>query len=166
MVTVITGGRIERPISVVQSHFVDFEHHVRQKVHPGLALRILSQERGEQRIEQTVKMLGLTLKDELVVRQLPDGSVLETVVAGTNLGGSIHIGFREDGTNATFVYLTVRVPAEGWKARVAPLLKVGLLLAANQTLAEDRRDLEAGNYYPKMSEVTVEPLRTRSTLAT
>jgi hypothetical protein len=114
---------------------------------------VLERQPDYQRIRQKSRLLGIPMVDETLVRQTADGSVRTEVVRGPNAGGTIHISFRPDGPDATFVYATVQLPLAGWKRRLEPLFALALGRLTEQTLAEDRFDLEIRGYAPPRLEL-------------
>jgi hypothetical protein len=143
---VSASTRIARPIDVVRRHFSDVDHHVRNPVHPAVVFTPLADSGEERRFRKTIRVLGIPIVDEVVLRRQTDGSITEDSVAGPNTGMRMISSFRPDGPDLTTTTLTVEMPVPGLKKLVAPLLRSFVLRRLQQALEEDRRDLESGHY--------------------
>ena len=140
------SGHIARPIDVVRRHFSDVDHHARNPVHPGVAFTPLADSGHERRFRKTIRILGIPVVDEVVLRRRADGSITEDSVAGPSTGMRLVSRFRADGPEITATTLTVEMPVRGLKRLAAPLLKRFVLRRLTKALDEDRRDLESGRY--------------------
>ena len=137
---------IARPIEVVRRHFTDVEHHTRNPVHPDVVFTPLADSGQDRRFRKTIRVLGIPIVDEVVLRRQADGSITEDSVAGPNTGMRLVSRFRADGPDRTDTILTVEMPLPGLKRLVAPLLRRFVLRQLTKALDEDRRDLESGRY--------------------
>ena len=137
---------IARPIDVVRRHFSDVDHHTRNPVHPDVAFTPLTDSGHERRFRKTIRILGIPVVDEVVLRRQADGSITEDSVAGPSTGMRLVSRFRADGPDLTATTLTVEMPVRGLKRLAAPLLKRFVLRRLTKALDEDRRDLESGQY--------------------
>jgi hypothetical protein len=146
VVIVSASTHIARPIDVVRRHFTDVDHHVRHRVHPDVAFTPLADSGDECRFRKTIRILGIPVIDEVVLRRQADGSITEDSVAGPSTGMRLVSRFRADGPDLTATTLTVEMPLPGFKRLVAPLLRRLVLRRLIRALDEDRRDLERGQY--------------------
>jgi hypothetical protein len=137
---------IARPIDVVRRHFSDVEHHMKNRVHPDVEFTLLSAPEGERRFRKTVRVLGIQVVDQVVLRRQPDGSITEDSVAGPNTGMRLISCFRADGPECTATTLTVQMPVRGLRWLVVPWLRILIVRRLTKALDEDRRDLEGGRY--------------------
>ena len=138
--------RIARPLEIVARHFGDVDHHARNRVHRGVEFLPLADSGDERRFRKTVRLLGIPIADEVVLRRLPDGSVREDSVAGPGAGTRFVSSFRADGPALTSTTLTVEIPVPGLKRLAVPLLRRWARRQLVRALDEDRRDLEDGRY--------------------
>lgn len=139
---------IARPIPVVRLHFGDVEHHVANAVHPDVEFMPLPAPDGERRFRKTVRVLGVRVDDEVVLRRQPDGSITEDTIAGPNKGMRLVSSFRAEGPERTVTTLTVELPLRGLRRLFVPWLRRLLARRLSKGLEEDRRDLEGGRYHP------------------
>ena len=146
LLEVSVSMRIGRPIDVVRRHFMDVDHHVKHLVHPGVEFTPVAQSEDECRFRKTIRIAGLPVADEVVLRRQPDGSVTEDSIAGPSKGMRLTSRFREDEPDQTLTTLTVEMPVPGVKRLLAPLLRRMVLRRLTTALDEDRRDLENGRY--------------------
>ena len=137
---------IARPIDVVRRHFSDVEHHMRNRVHPDVAFTPLADSADQLRFRKTIRVLGIPVVDEVVLRRQPDGSITEDSVAGPSTGMRLVSRFRAAGPDLTATTLTVEMPVRGLQRLAAPLLRRLVLRRLTKALDEDRRDLEGGRY--------------------
>ncbi len=146
VLVVSASGDIARPIDVVRRHFSDVEHHTRNRVHPDVAFTLLSDSGDECRFRKTIRIFGIPLVDEVLLRRQVDGSITEDSVAGPSSGMRLVSRFRAAGPDLTATTLTVEMPVRGVKRLAAPLLRQLVLRRLIKALDEDRRDLEGGRY--------------------
>ncbi len=137
---------VARPVEVVRAQFVDMAHHARTGVHAALAFSDVRTEGPVCRLTARRRVLGMTQVDEIEVERFASGDSELRSVAGANAGLVIRQRFEAQGPGATRVSLRVELPARGWKALLAPLLKLGLRQDTRTALEEDRRDLEERGY--------------------
>lgn len=146
VLVVSASTHIARAIDVVRRHFSDVEHHMRNPVHPGVEFTPLAASEGECRFRKTIRILGIPIADEVVLKRQPDGSITEDSVAGPSRGMRLVSSFHADGPQRTATTLTVQMPMRGLKWRATPWLRVLIARRLTRALEEDRRDLESGRY--------------------
>jgi hypothetical protein len=146
VLVVSASTRIARPIDVVRRHFTDVDHHARNRVHPDVEFTPLSDSGEVRRFRKTIRILGIPVVDEVVLRRQPDGSITEDCVAGHSAGMRLVSRFRADGPELTATTLTVQMPVRGLKRLAAPWLRFVIARRLSKALDEDRRDLEGGRY--------------------
>jgi len=146
VLVVSASTHIARSIDVVRRHFGDVEHHARNAVHPDVTFTPLADSRDERRFRKTVRILGIPVVDEVVLRCQVDGSITEDSVAGLSTGMRLVSRFRAEGPDVTGTTLMVEMPVRGLKRLAAPLLRRLVLRRLTKALEEDRRDLESGRY--------------------
>src|SRR5262245_46101203 len=87
VLVVSASAHIARAIDVVRRHFSDVEHHMRNPVHPGVEFTPLHPDaEGECRFRKTIRILGIPIVDEVVLKRQPDGSITEDSIAGPSTG--------------------------------------------------------------------------------
>jgi polyketide cyclase/dehydrase/lipid transport protein len=140
------SARIARPIEVVRRHFMDVEHHRANGIHPAIEFTLLPSagSPNEVRHRRKTHMMGVPLVDEVVSRRQPDGSVIESFVAGDSAGTKVT--FRFEGSDETEVTMTVELPLAGIRRLAAPIVRRLTQRRMIKALDEDRRDLEEGEY--------------------
>src|SRR6185295_7161887 len=146
VLVISASTHIARAIDVVRRHFSDVEHHVKNRVHPNVECTPLGDSEGECRFRKTIRILGIPIVDEVVLKRQPDGSITEDSVAGPSTGMRLVSTFRADGPDLTATTLTVEMPVPGLKRLAAPVLKRFVHRRLTKALDEDRRDLESGRY--------------------
>ncbi len=146
VVTVQGEKLIARPLAVVQSQFVDMQHHASTGVHADLAVSNVRPQPGGCRFTGRRRVLGLRQEDEIEVVRGADGSSTLRSLAGSNAGLLIRQQFESVDPGRTRVRTTVELPVRGVLALFAPLLRVGLKRDLAIALEEDRRDLEERGY--------------------
>src|SRR4029077_4209244 len=144
LLVVSASTHIARPIDVVRRHFSDVDPHARSRVLPGVAFTPLPDSGDQRRFRKTIRILGIPVVDEVVLRRQADGSITEDSVAGPSTGMRLFSRFRADGADLTATTLTVEMPVRGLKRLATPLLRRFVLLRLTKALDEDRRDLEGG----------------------
>lgn len=137
---------IDRPIDEVRRQFCDMTYHVATNVHPDLRFTIHSTEGEHCAFRREITLAGMHQTDEVVSTLLPDGTLQSDVVSGMNTGGRLAVSFQENGPASTRLSAVLTIPANGLRALVAPLIGVAAQRALEKGFAEDKRDLEAGNY--------------------
>ena len=119
---------------------------MKNPVHPDVEFTLLRDVEGECRFRKTIRILGLPIVDEVVLRRQPDGSITEDSVAGPSTGMRLVSSFRVDGPERTATTLTVEMPVRGLKRLAVPWLRLLIARRLTRALDEDRRDLEGGRY--------------------
>ena len=145
-INVEVQATIRRPLAVVSRQFGDMRHHERHRVHPDISVTVLSEEGGDCRFRQEVRLLGMLQSDEIVQHRNADGSLSSEVVTGANKGLRIHQGFAPVGADATLVTFRAEAPATGIKRWLKPLFEMAIRKAVKKGLEEDRIDLEERGY--------------------
>ena len=140
--------RIGRPLAEVQAQFADVAHHQAVAPHKGVTFRVLEDSADSCEYEQVTRVGPVRSRQRFVLdrtaAEYPSEQV-NRIVAGPFHGGSITFAFRADG-DETVVTATVRHDP-GRLARLAsPVLRRVLSRSLAAALAEDRTDLESGNY--------------------
>ena len=133
---------IKRPLGVVSRQFGDIRHHANDRVHPDITFTVFSEEGGECRFRQQVKLVAMLQTDEVVQHRNADGSLLWEIVDGANRGMRIHQRFEPAGPQATLVTFRADAPATGVKRLLAPLFRIAIRKAVEKGFEEDRIDLE------------------------
>jgi hypothetical protein len=146
VLVISASTHIARAIDVVRRHFSDVEHHVRNRVHPNVEFTPLGDSEGECRFRKTIRILGIPIVDEVVLKRQPDGSITEDSVAGPSTGMRLVSTFRAAGPEWTATTLTVQMPLRGLKRLAAPWLRLQIARRLSRALEEDRCDLEGGRY--------------------
>ncbi|MFA6313293.1 MAG: hypothetical protein WCV99_13010 [Sterolibacterium sp.] len=146
VVTVQSEKLIARPIAVVQSQFVDMQHHASTHVHADLDVSNVRPQEGGCRFTGRRRVLGMRQEDEIEVLCGADGSSTLRSLSGSNAGLLISQKFESVDTGSTLVRTTVELPVRGLLILLAPLLRVGLKRDLAIALEEDRRDLEERGY--------------------
>ena len=132
---------------VVRAHYGDLQHRLDARVHPGERLRLLAPGPGGPRFERGVRRGWRVQRDVVERHHRPDGSIVDTVVAGPNWGRSISARFwrrNEDGRPGTLVELTVTQPLPLIGRLVARWTRRRLGHELRQAAAEDKADVERG----------------------
>jgi hypothetical protein len=146
VLVISASTHIARAIDVVRRHFSDVEHHVRNRVHPNVEFTPLRNSEDECRFRKTIRILGIPIVDEVVLKRQPDGSTTEDSVAGPSTGMRLVSSFSAAGPARTATTLTVQMPMRGSKRLAAPWLRLLIARRLSKALEEDRRDLEGGRY--------------------
>ena len=141
---------IEAPLSVVQAHFADLEHHIDNAVHPALHLELLSRDASGARFVREVRRLGVRQRDVFERRIMLDGSIVDRTVAGFNKGGSLCFHFEPETVAdrpGTRVEVTVRLPLPPFIGLlVKPLLQARVRRELRLAASEDRHDIVERGY--------------------
>ncbi len=146
VLVVSASTHIARAIDVVRRHFSDVEHHVRNRVHPGVVFTPLPDSEGECRFRKTIRILGVPIVDEVVLKRQPDGSITEDSVAGPSTGMRLVSSFHADGPQRTATTLTVHMPVRGSKWLAVQWLRLLIARRLARACDEVLRDLEGGRY--------------------
>lgn len=133
---------------VVRAHYADLQHRLDARVHPRERLRLLAPGPGGPRFERAVRRGWRTQRDLVERRHAPDGSIVDTVVAGPNWGRSTSARFwrrNEDGRPGTLVELTVTQPLPLLVRLLARWTRHRLARELRESAAEDKADVERGH---------------------
>lgn len=146
--TVIIQGEklISRPLTVVQSQFVDMVHHASTRVHAGLEVTNVRPHNGGCLCTGRRRIFGILQEDEFEVMRLVDGSSTLRSLSGSNVGLLITQTFESLAADRTCVRITVELPVKGPLALLVPLVRMNLRRALTKALEEDRIDLEQRGY--------------------
>ena len=139
-------GVINRPVDEVRSQYYDMHYHAQTNVHPEIRFTVHSTNGTNCAYTQEISLAGLRQADEIVNTVLPDGSLQSDFVAGMNKGGRLLITFSSQGADKTRVASLLTVPVSGPKLLIAPILSIASQAALNKAFAQDKHDLESGNY--------------------
>jgi hypothetical protein len=136
---------VNRPVEIVRSHFLDFEHHIRADVHRSISYTLLGSQGDQRKVRQQFKVLGLPKSDEILVAPTAEGDVLQTFEKGEFAGGTLLFRFTPLPEGGTRITARLDVPLRGINVLMAPLLPkiVGGLVEGG--LEEDRLDLQTYN---------------------
>lgn len=140
------SGIINRPIDEVRAQFSDMPYHVAQNVHPDIKFTLYENAGDTCRFKEEITVAGMRQIDEIVNTVLPNGDLRSDYVGGMNKGGTLVISFIDNGATSTTVSADLRIPVRGVKTLVAPILGLGAQAALAKAFAQDKRDLESGNY--------------------
>jgi len=146
VVSVQAEKLIARPIGVVQSQFVDLQHHAATGVHADLDVSNVRPQEGGCRFTGRRRVLGLRQEDEIEVLRDADGNSTLRSLSGSNAGLLISQKFESVEPGRTRVRTTVELPVRGFLVLLTPLLRAGLKRDLATALEEDRRDLEERGY--------------------
>src|SRR5262245_6812979 len=113
VLVVSASMHIARAIDVVRRYFRDVEHHMRNRVHAAVELTPLHDAEGECCLRKSIRILGVPIVDEVVLKRQPDGSITEDSVAGPSAGMRLVSSFLADGPQRTMTTLTVQMPVRG-----------------------------------------------------
>ena len=147
--------RIQAPPEAVRSQFADLYHHIETNVHPKLKFEVLVQEPRRARFAQEVKLLGMKQRDIFERTIDEDGTIHDVSVEGFNKGGSLDFVFSPvpaEGTDATAVDITIRLPVPRLMGWLAPLLKSQVTREVTAAALEDKYDLEQRGYRPAVAQ--------------
>lgn len=138
--------RIERPAELVKQHYRDVDHRIRNNVHPDIRYQWEPGALGQRKIRTTFQILGVLQHDVSLLEDAEDGSVVLRCVEGTNADMVMVHRFVPLGPNATEVQVTADTPATVARRLLGPLFVSGARQVLRKTLAEDKRDLEGGDF--------------------
>ncbi len=140
------SGVIDRPIDEVRAQFADMQYHVDQNVHPDIKFTLYENAGSTCRFKEEITVAGMRQVDEILNTVLPNGDVHSDYIGGMNKGGTLLVSFAHASLNSTRVSAELRIPLHGMKALFAPVLGLGAQAALAKAFAQDKRDLETGNY--------------------
>ncbi len=130
---------------VVRARYADLQHRQDARVHPRERIRLLPPSPTGPRYERILRG-GWRPQRDLFERQYrPDGSVVDTCVAGSNWGRAITARFwrRNDERPGTLVELTVTQPLRPLVGGLlARWIRGRILRELRETAGEDKADVE------------------------
>jgi hypothetical protein len=148
--------RIKSALSRVREQYKDIDHHIRNNVHPSIHYQWEQAAPGERKIRTTFRILGLPQFDVSLLEDAPDGSLVIRYLEGTNAGMVLVHRFVEIEPGVTDVQLSADAPATLGRKILGPLFVVGARQVMKKALAEDKRDLEQGDFRPGLAAGNVE----------
>lgn len=156
-IEVTASIRIARGAAEVRAQYRDMDHHIRNRVHRGIALEWMEpQAPGERRIRTTFRILGIPQSDVAVLEDLPDGTFVIRNLEGTNAGMVVYHRFIAVDDATTEVRLVADAPSTLGRKLLGPLFKAGARQVLKKALAEDKRDLEGDGFTPSLAGGDVE----------
>ncbi|MGC4093895.1 MAG: SRPBCC family protein [Polyangiaceae bacterium] len=155
-ILVTASMRIERPAAEVRAQYRDIDHHIRNNVHPSIHYQWEPGEPGERKIRTKFRILGVPQFDVSLLEDGEDGSFRIRYLEGTNAGMLLVHEFVPLGADATDVRLFANAPATRGRKLLGPLFVVGARQVMKKALAEDKRDLEKGQYVADIAAGDVE----------
>ena len=143
---VTAAVRIHSSPERVREQYRDIDHHIRNDVHPSIHYEWLPGEPGERKIKTTFRILGVPQYDVSLLEDAPDGSFVIRYLEGTNAGMVLVHRFVEIEPGTTEVQLSADAPSTLGRKLLGPLFVVGARQVMKKALAEDKRDLEQGQF--------------------
>ena len=140
--------RINSSPARVREQYRDIDHHIRNNVHPSIHYQWEPAGPGERKIKTTFRILGVPQFDVSLLEDAPDGSFVIRYLEGTNAGMVLVHRFVEVEPAVTEVQLSADAPATLGRKILGPLFVVGARQVMKKALAEDKRDLEQGDFRP------------------
>ena len=142
----VRSVEIERDARVVRQQFADVAHHAANGVHRGVTFEVLDDDGSRCRYRQVSRVGPLAFRQELTLEHAGDGPLVNRIIAEQFTGGAITFVVQPLGPGRSVVEARLVAPLAGVMRGAAPLLRtrVGKQLAA--ALAEDKDDLERGDY--------------------
>ena len=148
--------RIKSPPERVREQYRDIDHHIRNNVHPSIHYQWEQGAPGERKIKTTFRILGLPQYDVSLLEDADDGSFVIRYLEGTNAGMVLVHRFVEVEPGVTEVQLSADAPSTLGRKILGPLFVVGARQVMKKALAEDKRDLEQGDFQPGLAAGNVE----------
>src|SRR4051812_7046156 len=139
-----------------RAQYRDIDHHIRNNVHPSIRYQWEAAEPGQRKIRTTFRILGVPQFDVSLLEDAPDGSFLIRYLEGSNAGMLLVHEFVEVEPGVTEVRLSADAPATWGRRLLGPLFVIGARQVMKKALAEDKRDLERGDYRPGSAAGNVE----------
>lgn len=144
---------------LVRQQFADLQHHIATGVHSRVKFEVLSESFKRARFVREVNLLGLHIRDVYVREFEPDGTMLDTAIAGPNKGATMMFRFTSSSLASavgTVVEINVRLPLPRFIGLlVKPLLRAQVRRAVQRAAAEDKFDLEIRGYMPVQRPLAV-----------
>ncbi len=147
-IRVTAALRINGSPDRVREQYRDIDHHIRNNVHPSIHYEWEPAGPGERKIRTTFRILGIPQFDVSVLEDAADGSFIIRYLEGTNAGMVLVHRFVEVEPGVTEVQLAADAPATFGRKLLGPLFVVGARQVMKKALAEDKRDLEQGDFRP------------------
>jgi hypothetical protein len=139
-----------------RAQYRDIDHHIRNNVHPSIRYQWEPAAPGERKIRTTFRILGVPQFDVSLLEDAPDGSFLIRYLEGSNAGMLLVHEFVEVEPGVTEVRLAADAPSTWGRRLLGPLFVIGGRQVMKKALAEDKRDLERGDYRPGSAAGNVE----------
>lgn len=147
MLALSRSTSIRRPLAEVQAQFGDIAYHERQGHHRGVRFRVLRDNAdGRCEYEQVTRIGPARLRQRFRLDRTDRGHQVNALLDGAFAPGSITFDIRGESHDGTQVTATVSSRQGGLTKVAAPLLRAVLARVLDQSLDEDRDDLESGNY--------------------
>ncbi len=147
-IRVTAALRINSAPDRVREQYRDIDHHIRNNVHPSIRYQWEPAAPGERKIKTTFRILGISQFDVSLLEDAEDGSFIIRYLEGTNAGMVLVHRFVEVEPGVTEVQLSADAPATLGRKILGPLFVVGARQVMKKALAEDKRDLEQGDFKP------------------
>jgi hypothetical protein len=148
--------RIKSPVDRVREQYRDIDHHIRNNVHPSIHYQWQEGAPGERKIKTTFRILGLPQYDVSLLEDAADGSFIIRYLEGTNAGMVLVHRFVKVEPGVTEVQLSADAPSTLGRKILGPLFVIGARQVMKKALAEDKRDLEQGDFRPGVAAGNVE----------
>ena len=117
-------------------------------MHPSIHYQWEPAAPGERKIKTTFRILGIPQFDVSLLEDAEDGSFVIRYLEGTNAGMVLVHRFVEVEPGVTEVQLSADAPSTLGRKILGPLFVVGARQVMKKALAEDKRDLEQGDFKP------------------
>ena len=147
-IRVTAALRINSSPDRVREQYRDIDHHIRNNVHPSIHYQWEPAGPGERKIKTTFRILGIPQFDVSLLEDAADGSFIIRYLEGTNAGMVLVHRFVEVEPGVTEVQLSADAPSTLGRKLLGPLFVVGARQVMKKALAEDKRDLEQGDFRP------------------
>ena len=147
-IRVTAALRINSSPERVREQYRDIDHHIRNNVHPSIHYEWEPGGPGERKIKTTFRILGIPQFDVSLLEDGADGSFIIRYLEGTNAGMVLVHRFVEVEPGVTEVQLSADAPSTLGRKLLGPLFVVGARQVMKKALAEDKRDLEQGDFRP------------------
>jgi hypothetical protein len=155
-IRVTAALRINSSPDRVREQYRDIDHHIRNNVHPSIHYQWEPSAPGERKIKTTFRILGLPQFDVSLLEDAEDGSFIIRYLEGTNAGMVLVHRFVEVEPGVTEVQLSADAPSTLGRKILGPLFVVGARQVMKKALAEDKRDLERGDFKPGVAAGNLE----------
>ena len=144
--SVVEVVHIDVAADLARRQFADVHHHAANQVHRGVVFEVIDDDEQRCRYRQTSSLGPFRIRQVFELTRTESGPLVNRIVDGQFVGGSITFDVRPLGPTSSEVHATLAAPLTGPMKLLEPLLrrKVGRQLAAG--LTEDKMDLEGGHY--------------------